>query len=327
VTRVFFWPADSGGCAWYRCHMPAGALAELGHETHASTMMPDEWADADVIVGQRVSNPGPSMRWQQLAKLGHSKLVYEVDDDLFSTDQTSADVHGFFTRPDIRDNIRANMAVADLVTVSTEALAEVMRAYNPNVAVIPNSVPAWVLNVPTVPYMGPVTIGWAGGPTHELDWAEALSEVTRFIGRDHRVELHMMGYCPPELWRRLPMRQRRFTPWIQSVPDLYLAIDFHAGLAPLRATVFNRSKSPIKALELAALGIPCVASDVGPYSGFVRHGETGFLVKRPHEWAQHLRVLTDDVDLRTAMGRAARALAAEHTIERQAHLWEEALTG
>jgi glycosyltransferase involved in cell wall biosynthesis len=82
----------------------------------------------------------------------------------------------------------------------------------------------------------------------------------------------------------------------------------------------------VKALEMAALGIPCIASDVGPYSGFVRHGETGFLVRRPHEWARYLRQLLDPV-ARQEMGDKARALAADYTIETNIELWEKALIG
>jgi glycosyltransferase involved in cell wall biosynthesis len=109
------------------------------------------------------------------------------------------------------------------------------------------------------------------------------------------------------------------------MPDYYRSIDFHIGLAPLRAHTFNRSKSPIKAIELAALGIPSICSNFGPYSEVVRHGETGFLARQPHEWATYLRELLDP-EVRRVMGEKARAIAAEHTIERNIELWEKALT-
>jgi glycosyltransferase involved in cell wall biosynthesis len=93
---------------------------------------------------------------------------------------------------------------------------------------------------------------------------------------------------------------------------------------PLRPHVFNDSKSAVKALELAALGVPCIASNVGPYAGFVRHGETGFLASRRHEWHHYLQQLLDPA-VRKEMGAKARALATKNTIERNAHLWEKAL--
>jgi glycosyltransferase involved in cell wall biosynthesis len=101
-------------------------------------------------------------------------------------------------------------------------------------------------------------------------------------------------------------------------------IDFDVNLVPLRPSVFNLSKSPLRCLEAAALGIPVVASDYGPYAAFVRDGETGLLARWPHQWMRHLRDLLDPT-VRLEMGAKARALAAGHTIERNIGLWEDAL--
>lgn len=326
--RIFFWSADSSGCAYYRCELPAAELARRGHETHTASVMPDEWLHtADVIVGQRVCQPGATIRWQQLAREGRVKLVLEVDDDLLDVDPSNGPAWAYFSKPEIRSNIKRNIQVADAVTVTTEPLAERVRQLNLNVHVVPNTVPAWLLDLPTpVDADGPVTVGWAGGASHAMDWAEADSEVARFVTRNSGTEMHVMGWQSPDLWRRLPSTRRRYTPWVDAVPDLYRGIDFQIGVAPLRPHLFNQAKSPVKALEMAALGIPYIASDVGPYSNFVRHGETGFLVRRPHEWARYLRQLLDPV-VRQEIGTKARAVAAEHTIERNVELWEKALSG
>lgn len=94
----------------------------------------------------------------------------------------------------------------------------------------------------------------------------------------------------------------------------------------LRPHVFNQSKSWIKALEAAALGIPIVASDLLPYRGFIDHGVTGFLVKRDHEWGQYLRALVEDEAMRLEMGKAAREKAVDYTIEKNYTVWEKVLT-
>jgi hypothetical protein len=61
--RIFFWSADSSGCAYYRCELPAAELARHGHETHTASAMPDEWLHtADITLGQRVCQPGPTIR-------------------------------------------------------------------------------------------------------------------------------------------------------------------------------------------------------------------------------------------------------------------------
>jgi glycosyltransferase involved in cell wall biosynthesis len=72
-------------------------------------------------------------------------------------------------------------------------------------------------------------------------------------------------------------------PWNIDVPTYLRTIDFDfdIGLSPLRDTQFARSKSPLKALEYGALGIPVVAANVEPYASFVRHGETGSCAAPP----------------------------------------------
>jgi glycosyltransferase involved in cell wall biosynthesis len=59
----------------------------------------------------------------------------------------------------------------------------------------------------------------------------------------------------------------------------------------------------------------------------VRHGETGFLISRDHEWAEALDALTGDEQLRVKMAAAAREQAAQWTVDRHAHLWERAYRG
>lgn len=304
-------------------HLVGRALADRGHDICVSETMTAEWRDsADIVVGQRVCLPGPTITWQALARRGDTKLVFEVDDDLFNTHHTSKISHAFFSRPEIQDNLRANIEVADLVTVTTEHLAEQLAPLNRNVTVLPNCIPAALLDVNPPHADDKVTIGWAGGHTHAIDWRGPAEHVARFVRRNPNTELHLMGWKPDLLWSLTPPQRRRYTDWIDDVEDLHRSIDFHLGVIPLWDNVFNRSKSDLKFLELAALGIPAVCSNVGPYSISVQHGQTGMLVSRPNEWNSHLRDLAQDECLRKATGESARKWAASRTIEGNAHKWE-----
>lgn len=195
-----------------------------------------------------------------------------------------------------------------------------MGEFNPNVLVLPNAIPAALLTHER-PRHRQLTVGWAGSATHEMDLAEVADPLRQFLRRHPSATFHAMGtdYAP---WMRLPAERCRATPWTAGVEQYHRLIDFDIGLAPLRADLFNRSKSPLRPLELAALGIPVVASDYGPYAEFVRDGETGFLVRRDHEWGRRLRELAADANLRYDIGAKARALAAQHTIEATAPAWE-----
>jgi hypothetical protein len=326
VPDVFAWAADNAGCGYYRAQLPMQGLAALGHTTHHGTRLPRPVRhNRDVtIIGQRVCDPGPSSMWQQLAREGRH-LIYEVDDDLFNIDHRSPAAHQYYARPDVRDNIRRNIQVAAAVTVTTEPLADIVAQWNDNVHIVPNAVPDWLIDrQPPQRDNGTLTIGWGGSATHHMDWDQTSHQIRRFLQRHPQTELHCIGN---DYGAILKAPRRRFTPWVPDVESFLRAIDYHIGVAPLLPHVFNRSKSAIKALECAALGIPTVASAVRPYEDFVQHGTTGYLVRRDHEWGTHLRVLTENPALRAEMGAAAREQARTHTISAIAPLWEKAMLG
>lgn len=304
--------------------LPGRALTDRGHHVHVNSVLPDEWRDtAEVIVGQRVCLPGPTQGWQQMAREGRAKLVLEIDDDLFSTHPTSTIAHGFFSQPEIQANLKANIQVADLVTVTTEALADRVQQFNPNITVLPNCIPQALLDHTPARRDDLVTVGWAGSPTHQIDWHRNAEPIARVIKRHPTTEMHLMGWAPDRLVQLLPDSRRRFTGWIASVDDLHRAIDYHVGVVPLWGNVFNLCKSDVKLLELSALGIPAVCSDVGPYH---RSGPlaSARMVRSGNDWARHLTDLIGDEAARKEQGEAAKTWAATRTIEGNAHLWENA---
>lgn len=343
--KIFGWMADQQGCGWYRMAQPLRVLTDRGHTTAASMALPDEWRDtADVIIGQRITEPDPTEMWRRL-DVGYyggrrPKLIYDIDDDLLDVDPANGPAYTYCSQPHVRDNLIYNIARADLVTVTTDRLADVVSVYNPNVAVIPNYIPQALLDLPPIPEPGDtITVGWAGTDTHIGDFDEVAPELVRFLRRNPQVHYHSIGRQPirtpaglayrhfgvfPSL-RGIPADQLRTTPWRAQVQDYYQALDFHVGIAPLRATRFNAAKSDIKFVEMAARRIPVVASNVGPYANTVVTGKTGILVDRSHEWTRALRALTSDPDMRAEIATNAYHYALERTIERNVSRWEDAL--
>lgn len=288
---------------------------------HLINMVKRAVSGYDVVIAQRTCQPAATKLWHTLKGLNVYR-VYEIDDNLFSLHRDSNPIgYDFYNRPEIRKNLRDNISAADVVTVSTEPLAEIMSQMNPNVKVCPNAVPDGLLERQIRRASGKVVIGWGGSSTHAMDFAEVRDSLKQLFRRRDDIEFHVIG--ADYISRYIPIRH---TPWFPSITDYYNAVDYDIGIAPLRPHVFNQSKSYIKALELAALGIPVVASDVGPYRDFVRHGETGFLVKQAYEWNKYLHALIDDVEMRREMGMRARELAASYTVSVMAPIWKSALT-
>ncbi len=91
--------------------------------------------------------------------------------------------------------------------------------------------------------------------------------------------------------------------------DAYYAFvsDLDIGIAPLQDTGFNRCRSDVKFLEFALHGAAPVVQDLAPYSGTVRHGETGLLVDGPDALVAALDQLIAAPALRAAIAARAQA--------------------
>lgn len=321
ATDVYGWAADHS-CGYWRLGVPLGGLAARGYTTAWDMALLPAAEDAGTVIGQRLHHPGTTEVWQRWRVEGR-RLVYEIDDALWGLDPSNP-VAPHFAQSGLIDNLFANARVADLVTVTTPALADTMRERNPNVVVIPTCVESWMLEHTTPRRTdGMVTIGWSGTPTHDGDIAVMGGAVSEVLAEETSAEVHTMGGDYADKLG-LPRDRYRCTGWMDSVPPFIRSIDFHIGLLPLRDHPFNTAKSDVTALLYASLGIPVVASDVGPYSRFVQHGVTGFLAREPGEWRRFVRELVRDERLRTDMGAAARDVAAQRVIDKN-DLWDEVL--
>jgi glycosyltransferase involved in cell wall biosynthesis len=159
-----------------------------------------------------------------------------------------------------------------------------------------------------------------------MDWAAEGPQIKRFLNRSG-VPFRLIGGTVNQAQAQLGLNpsQVNAAGWIPSVEDYWRAIDYDIGVIPLKPHVFNQSKSHLKFLENAALGIPTVASDAGPYSASIEHGKTGFLVKRDHEWSKYLRDLVNDEAMREEIGANAKEWAKTQILEDHIDEWAKVL--
>lgn len=321
APSLFGWAADQTGCGYYRIGLPFRELQkQYGLKCMASLKLEDKYREeADVFMGQRICMPGPSGIWQSLAK-ENRKLIFEIDDDLWHIHPSNERPYKFFDR-DMLGRLTSNVSVADFVTVTSEALAKVVRNFNDDVVVIPNYIDGELIEHER-PRRENLTLGWSGSFTHHMDFDVAAQPLRAFFAKNPQVDMHFIGHDYSHVIRR----ESLFTEWSMEVIEYQKGIDFDIGIIPLRHQEFNASKSYIKALEYAALGIPVVASNAGPYRDFVKHGETGFLITHDWEWKKYLNILVNDSDVRESMGKAAREYAKDFTIQGHALEWLQTVT-
>ncbi len=339
MGKAWLWAADDGGCGWYRTEIVSQALRERGHDAGQGIVFDGEkYGDAEAILGQRICIPGSSTAWSRWNYLQDRVTVFDADDDYFHMYQHPefgpAAVE--YSNSRVQARILANAASSTYTTCATSVLAELFSRYCSNVVVVPNGLPARYLDRPA-PYEiesdladqdARPTVGWAGSSFTQWELTDPVKDALSKVG-DWGGQLHTVGVPYPEMSRiGLARPGTAITGWVRGTENYLDTIDFDVWVAPYRRTDYNEAKVATKALEAGFLGIPLVASDTTPYRQFIRHGETGFLVGPGGDWETPIRELINNPELREQMGRAAREVAREFTIEKlTAKLWEPIMFG
>lgn len=221
-------------------------------------------------------------------------------------------------RPDIQ-NFRAVHAVQ----TSTEPLAAVLRAENPEVRVFRNA--ASVIP-PARNFANPdrMTL-FFGGLNRELDWppyVAALNAVAGFVGE----RLHFQIVNDRGLFDALETPHKSFTPLCDYATYRDLLSRSEISFMPLADTMFNRCKSDLKFIEASAHRVAALASPV-VYGDSVEDERTGFLFADPSQLQQRLARMVAQPDLTRDIAEAARAYVARERMmayqvaERAAWYW------
>lgn len=315
VKRVFAWQTDGSACWWYRIKLPLEELAKHGWDVSWGSPAGLDLHSYDVVIGQRIA--GPSPEWLALCADPNVLTVYDMDDDLLNLDPENTVPYNIYAP--IRDDTEANVRAADVVTVCTPYVFDIMKKINDNVHLLPICIRAEDIDIPLKTHADALTVGWAGSPFHHQDWLEIPQILADFARVMPHASFHMMGADYTQGLLSHKLRVSGFT----TVPNYYNSLDFDIGIAPLLKSPSNRGKSHTKPLEYAMRGTPVVATAWGQYTDWIMHGVNGFLVHNNSEWIDYLLALTD-IELRAAMSTHARESAKKYTIDKHINLWMKA---
>jgi glycosyltransferase involved in cell wall biosynthesis len=292
--------------------------------------------DADIIVTQRYAIPDveTANRLAAHARRTGAKLLFDLDDDLLNIPSTHPDAGTL--RP-FSKAVRQMLTVADAVWVSSQGLAARLAPIRPDATVIENRLDERIWSHGPAPkpfWDDPVRILCMGTSTHDRDFAMIEPVLVRLKTEyGDRIQIDVLGMTirselPPELNRIGPSTHASrsypgFVNWLTTMQPRW-----HIGLAPLLDTPFNRAKSPIKAMDYAAMGLTVLASDTSVYRGSIADGPAGQLVaNNPGAWHAALDWLIRNQDLRQrSIVQAHQAFLVQATLASHATTRLAALT-
>lgn len=347
--RVVVYPADRHGCGHHRLIWPVEILRAEGHDVHVvrqedrklrmhfrDDVLHDVEIDesVDVVVFQRVTHAALADAVPIIRARGVS-VVIDVDDDLSTIHPANPAWQALrpgSTRfvdgrhdPSYQHswrNLERACAAASLVTVTTPALTRRYALHGRGV-IIPNYLADH--------YFGIVhddsdIIGWpAALHSHPNDPEVVGNAIARLVAEGAR--FHVTSVSPGlgaafRLGSDDVAETLRVPVALEDWPTA-IAERIGIGIAPLADTEFNRAKSWLKPLEMAAVGVPWVGSPSDEYARLHALG-CGVLARKPSDWYKILRSLRRDESRRRELSESGRAVADQLRLRDHAWRWLDA---
>lgn len=305
AIRVLYYSTMSKASAFYRCLMPMYALNMGGRAVaHASSArFGREALDYDVVVIQ-IDNSPSVLEFTVALQAQGKKVVYEID-DAFDCLEPWHPQYASYGQPARQEAIRAMMAQADAVQVSTGWLADRYRSHAKRVEVVPNMVElaSWP-RADRLRRDGLFKVLWAGSPSHSGDLEVVIPAMGRFLSNHKDARIVLFGQTIKDA--RLPADQVEIVDFceFEEYPFKLASIDADVALAPLAGVAFNLGKSNLRILQYWASGYPVVASDVGPYAAAIETSENGILCTDELDWGEALEDLYGSTHLRSTLSDA-----------------------
>lgn len=335
--RVRIAHADKEGCGFYRLIAPAVALKAQGLDVALdykgestrgiivdNVVKSMDPLDCDVFVIQRPMTTEAVSSIPIIQSQGVA-VVIELDDDYWGLNPGSEGyrrLHPELSEHMNHANLTKSLKLADLVTVSTPALAKLIP--NKNVRVIRNCVPAYYTELP-LPENKPdgLVVGWTGTPETHLGDLQRLGNSISRVVRATGSRFMCIGSEQTQLVLGLEDGETLFSPWVKFTAYAPAVKAFDAGVVPLRLYRFNQCKSYLKGLEYAAVGVPFVASPTDEYT-YMNSKGCGILAHQKHDWYKPLVRLLKDEEYHLEQRMSNLDFVYENTYERNAWRWEEA---
>lgn len=344
--RVYFTNSFLSACWYVRQYVP---MVAGGWDGDRTSMLPNYDAssvrgkqaalgieNADIVVAHR-PNDDQHYNIIRMIKEKGKKVVYDNDDTYKHFVGLEQHLEKRLEYVDKWTDLC--IKEADLVTCSTEFLAEEYRKINPNVVVLPNCVDPLDWPTPQRNTNGKIRIGIVGSVATNQDFEPIKDLLPKLCNRDD-VEVVLFGLPPKtnakvlrlykkeyEYWDNLKIEWQPFVEiqdYIETLDNLKLDLI----LIPRHDDYFNRCKSNLKFLEASMLAIPVIAQGFSdgksPYQGSndALHMK---IITDNTKWEETIEHYLQNPELLRVDGEKAREYVLEnYDINKNIHKWEQA---
>jgi len=277
-----------------------------------------DYPKTNIMVFQRASVENVYTK-MLMAKERKIKCIYEIDDDMLNMPESFKKPYEYYSQPKVRQTILDFMAKSDAITVSTEELAKTTAVICPKkpIYIVENFLDVENWNDAFTKRLarkddGVVTIGWMASGSHLMDIPVVRDALEIILENFPQVRLHFIGWVGFDNLNLEKYKDRIIVEdWVSITAIPYAMMDFDINICPLLDCKFNASKSHLKYLQGAALGIPSVCSPLAPYNKVLSHMQDGMFATDTASWLDCFKELIENKELRNRLGMNARSKLLE----------------
>jgi len=351
--KAYYVKGSYDSCYYVRSMLPLtyngwdGFWRTLRTSKKDNKQMFEEAVKSDIIVFHRPIDR-KQLEAAKLLQLYGKKVVFDNDDTYMPDSGVPTQMFGAK-----EDRLRLAIktfdgvlkefaAIADLVTVSTEFLAEEYRLFNKNVVVLPNQIDPIDWRKPKRNQGDKVRIGLVGSVASNQDYKQIIKLLDVIKGRD---DVQLVLFALPMKSEATKWAVEMFQPeykfwadykpeWhhLVQIPDYMTklnSLELDIMLIPRANNYFNRAKSNIKFLEASMCEIPVIAqgfSDgLSPYQADPEDAKHMIICHNDEDWLRETLALIEDKSKRIEMGKKAHEyVLTKYNIQQNAHRWHDA---
>lgn len=336
--KVYYVGSNYDGCYYVRCLLPQrengwdGQIQSFAIAQDSPETMLRKSMQSDVIVFHRPDQKA-KVEAMKLLKQAGKKVVFDNDDTYLP--DSGADVPTFGRKKEILDSINANLKealeVADLVTASTDVLAEEYKPFNDNVVTLKNCIDPDDWLEPKRNEGDKIRVGLIGSVT-TADYKE-IKPILKYLSDSPDHELVVFGLPPKrddtkvlqevmkehiDFWESLNIEWQPLVN-IQEYKYVLNELKLDLALIPRTENYFNKCKSNLKFLELSMCEVPCAVSTFkdSPYEN-----DTVIKCKTEEDWMNAINMSKEEL---RKLGKTSKEyVLKEYNIQDKAILWEQA---
>src|SRR5690606_22276497 len=201
--------------------------------------------------------------------------------------------------------LEALLRGADLAICGNAYLQAYAARFCRRTEIVPTVVDTTIYRPRSRPKRGAVTVGWIGSPS-TWPYVRPLLPTLEASAAQYGVNVVAVGAGPKA--DRNPSVEH--LAWSHD-GEIGMIQNMDIGIMPLPDEPWARGKCGYKLIQYMACGLPVIASPVGVNAEIVEHGVNGYLARTDEEWAEAIRRLATDPQLRAQMGAAGRRRVEE----------------